>query len=102
MCAVSFIVSTWLRRFTGFGDQLGSIFRVFSLFLTPFGCHLDSILVSFWHLFEPRMPFGPHFGSILSPGGPLGRSRGPLGRIWVVFGATLAPSFGAQGHLGVV
>ena len=82
MCAVGFIVSTWLCRFTGFGDQLGSISTFFLLFLTPFGCHLGSILASFWHLFEPWRPFGLHFGSIWSPGGPLGRSRGPLGRIW--------------------
>ena len=56
--------------FHGFRRPVVSDFHSFSIFLTPFGCHLGSILASCWHLFEPRRPYGLHFGSILSPGVP--------------------------------
>ena len=102
MCAVGFIVSTWFRRFTGFGEQLGSIFTVFLLFLTPFGCHLGSILASFWHLFEPWLPFWLHF----EPWRPLGVVPWPtgtdLGGLWGDFGAIFGRPGASASGFGVI
>ena len=58
-----------VSSFHGFRRPVGFDFHCFSLLLTPFGCHLGSILASFWLHFEPWRPFGFHFGSILRPGG---------------------------------
>ena len=67
--------------------------------MTPFRPYFGSPLAQFWHHFEPRSPPERHFGSISSPGGSLGGSRGPLGRIWVASAATLGDLWGDFGAI---